>query len=194
MAKTYRYISVDIEAAGTFTPDYSLLSIGAVDLETRDEFYVELKPVNRNTNPDSMKVVGVPFRHFEENGTDPKEAMEKFGAWLEAHRRNREEELLLVAYNAPFDWQFVNYYFMHFLGKCPFGYTCVDAKAYWLGLRSTQKEATWTDTQKSRLPKRIQSLKPHTHNALDDAREQADVFQNMLNEAARIRRGEPAPD
>lgn len=190
MAKTYRYISVDIEASGTFTPDYSMLSVGAVDLETKDEFYAELKPLGKNTNPDSMKVVGIPLKHFEENGSDPRETMQRFADWLEAHRANKDQELLLVAFNAPFDWQFVNYYFLKFLGKCPFGYSCVDAKAFWLGLRSTQKDATWTDTQKSRLPKRIQSQLKHTHHALEDAREQAEVFQNMLREAERIRKGE----
>lgn len=190
MPKAYRYISVDIEAAGTFTPDYSLLSIGAVEIESGDEFYIELKPASPLQNPDSMKVVGVPFSHFEKEGTEPAAAMEAFEKWLLARRRSVDDELLLVAFNAPFDWQFVNYYFLKYLGRCPFGYTALDAKAFWFGIRSTQKEATWDDTKKSRLPKRIQSQQPHTHNALDDAREQADVFRNMLAEAERIRKGE----
>jgi hypothetical protein len=38
----------------------------------------------------------------------------------------------------------------------------------------------WSDTSKRNFDKRFLSSSPHTHHALDDAREQAEVFQRLM--------------
>ena len=59
------YISVDIEAAGPFPPTYSMLSLGAVVVnDPHAPFYVELRPINDNSVPGAMKVVGRSLQYF----------------------------------------------------------------------------------------------------------------------------------
>ncbi|MBI3817917.1 MAG: hypothetical protein HY286_04440 [Planctomycetes bacterium] len=39
----------------------------------------------------------------------------------------------------------------------------------------------WGDTTKNKLPAEVRSNLPHTHNALDDAKEQAEIFVKILS-------------
>ena len=41
----------------------------------------------------------------------------------------------------------------------------------------------WNETSLKKIDARFQSDKPHTHNALDDAIQQADMFAKMLAHA-----------
>ena len=76
------YISVDIEAAGPFPPTYSMLSLGAVAVDNpRATFYVELRPVNDNSVPGAMKVVGQSLQYFAHAGHDPKDCHDRL-SWL----------------------------------------------------------------------------------------------------------------
>ena len=77
------YISVDIEAAGPIPSTYSMLSLGAVAVDNpQATFYVELRPVNDESVPGAMKVVGRTLEDFARIGRDPKEAMAAFRDWL----------------------------------------------------------------------------------------------------------------
>jgi hypothetical protein len=78
-----------------------------------------------------------------------------------------------VGFNATFDWMWVNWYFHQFLGKNPFGISGLDIKAYYMGALGKR---TWSETTKRNMEARFLSDAPHTHHALDDAREQAEVF------------------
>jgi len=59
------YISVDIEAAGPVPGEYSMLSIGACDVELpKKSFYIELKPINDNFIPEALAVSGLSLIHI----------------------------------------------------------------------------------------------------------------------------------
>lgn len=175
------YISVDVEAAGPIPPTYSMLSLGAVVVDDPTQtFYIELKPVNDNFVPDAIKVVGRPLEDFAKKGRNPKEAMVVFRDWLRA-RTAKPANPVFVGFNATFDWAFINYYSYEFLGTNPFGFGGVDIKSYFMGMTG----CTWDDTRSSRIRSEFKGTSPHTHNALDDAIEQAEMFRRMKANAAR---------
>jgi DNA polymerase III epsilon subunit-like protein len=172
------YISVDIEAAGPVPATYSMLSLGAVAVDDPTQtFYAELKPVSDNFVPDAMKVVGRSLRDFADKGRAPKEAMIAFRDWL-AHLAKARKPVF-VGFNATFDWAFVNYYFHEYLGENPFGFGGIDIKSYYMGMTG----CAWEDTRSSRITSELKGPSPHTHNALDDAVEQAEMFRRMREKA-----------
>jgi ribonuclease T len=177
------YISVDVEAAGPLPPSYSMLSLGAVAVDNpKATFYVELRPVNDASVPAAMKVVGRSLQDFAQAGRDPKEAMAAFRDWLSSVAKDGKP--VFVGFNATFDWAFVNFYFHEYLGENPFGIGGIDIKSYYMGMSG----GTWEDTRSSRIPKELKdSSRRHTHNALDDAIEQAELFRRMRQKSAESR-------
>lgn len=88
---------------------------------------------------------------------------------------------VFVGFNATFDWPFVNFYFHEFLGENPFGFGGIDIKSYYMGMTG----CTWDDTRSSRIAADFKGPSPHTHNALDDAIEQAQMFRHMRERTAK---------
>ena len=173
------YISVDVEAAGPLPPTYSMLSLGAVVVDDpQATFYVEFKPLNDKSVPAAMKVVGRTLQDFAHTGRDPKDAMAGFRDWLGSVAKAATP--VFVGFNATFDWAFVNFYFHQYLGENPFGIGGLDIKSYYMGLSG----GTWEDTRSSRIAPEFASPSPHTHQALDDAIEQAEMFRKMRHKMA----------
>jgi len=176
------YISVDVEAAGPLPPTYSMLSLGAVVVEDpKATFYVELKPVNDNSVPEAMKVVGRTLQDFARVGRDPKEAVAAFRDWVGSVANDGKP--VFVGFNATFDWAFVNFYFHQYLGENPFGIGGIDIKSYYMGLSGGR----WEDTRSSLIRSELKGRSPHTHNALDDAIEQAEMFKRMREKAGKAK-------
>jgi DNA polymerase III epsilon subunit-like protein len=172
------YISVDVETSGANPFQYSLLSIGACNLcKPRKNFYAELKPVNQNAIPEALQVSGLRLEELNLRGFDPREAMAALDMWLtEAVPAGKTP--IFIAFNAPFDWMFVNDYFYRFLGRNPFGHSALDLKAYYMGL----KGVSWSETSMGYIGPRYLGDRPLTHNALQDALDQAEIFLKMLEE------------
>ncbi|MEW5976451.1 MAG: 3'-5' exonuclease [Acidobacteriota bacterium] len=174
------YISVDVEAAGPVPGTYSMLSLGATAVDDpKQTFYVELKPVNDNLVPDAIKVIGRTLADFIRTGSDPKEAMVAFRDWLA--KVAEASRLVFVGFNATFDWAFVNFYFHRYLSENPFGFGGVDIKSYYMGMMG----CNWDDTRSSRIQAEFKGTSRHTHNALDDAIEQAEMFRLMKTKVAK---------
>jgi len=172
------YISVDVEAAGPVPSAFSMLSLGAVVVgDPKKTFYVELKPVNDKFVPEAMKVVGRTLQDFTKRGRDPKEAMTAFRDWIVSVAKAAKP--VFVGFNATFDWAFVNFYFHEYLGENPFGFGGIDIKSYYMGMTG----CAWEDTRSSRIMPELKGPSPHTHNALDDAVEQAEMFKRMRENA-----------
>jgi ribonuclease T len=175
------YISVDVEAAGPVPSAFSMLSLGAVVVDDpKKAFYVELKPVTDKFVPDAMKVVGRTLQDFAKNGRDPKEAMTAFRDWLSSVEEGAKP--VFVGFNATFDWAFVNFYFHQYLGENPFGFGGIDIKSYYMGMTG----CAWEDTRSSRIREDLKGSSPHTHNALDDAIEQGEMFRRMIAKASKV--------
>ena len=177
------YISVDIEAAGPIPGEYSMLSLGACLVGAPSiSFYAELRPISERFIPEALAVGGLSLEHLALEGRDPDEAIAAFRRWILNTAATRKP--VFVGFNASFDWQFVNWYFHKYLGENPFGIGALDIKAYYMGLIG----CGWGETSSSRLQPRFQPTRALTHNALDDATSQAEIFEKLLAVRHPLRR------
>jgi len=173
------YISVDVETAGPNPNQYSLLSIGAcVVCDPGRTFYAELQPVNDNFLPSALSISGLSMEKLAEQGLAPGEAMARFEVWAKEQVPEGQRPIF-VAFNAPFDWMFVNDYFQRFIGQNPFGHSAIDIKAFFMGMTGV----SWEETAMKHIATRYSNTRKLTHHALQDAVDQARLFRNMLREA-----------
>jgi DNA polymerase III epsilon subunit-like protein len=171
------YISVDIEAAGPSPGIYSLLSIGACTVQNpQSTFYVELKPANDSKLPSALEVSGLDWDHLVNQGVRPSRAMTDFADWI-AEVTPEDSQPVFLAFNAVFDWMFVNEYFYRYLGSNPFGHKALDIKAYFMGMHGV----SWEETAMRFVASRYLDSRTLSHNALNDAQDQAEIFRRMLN-------------
>nr|NIP41962.1 3'-5' exonuclease [candidate division Zixibacteria bacterium]NIR48344.1 3'-5' exonuclease [candidate division KSB1 bacterium]NIR63581.1 3'-5' exonuclease [candidate division Zixibacteria bacterium]NIS45545.1 3'-5' exonuclease [candidate division Zixibacteria bacterium]NIT54459.1 3'-5' exonuclease [candidate division Zixibacteria bacterium] len=104
------YISVDIETSGPNPSRYSILSIGACTVfEPVEIFYVEFKPISMDAKADALKISKLSMERLIETGVEPETGMREFTDWLERVVPDGKKPVF-VAFNAPFDWMFVNDY------------------------------------------------------------------------------------
>ena len=175
------YISVDVETSGPSPGTYSLLSIGACDVyNPQNTFYIEMKPINKNKIIEALKISGLDWDYLQNEGLSPTEAMSRFTEWLSETCQGNQSPIF-VAFNAPFDWMFIQYYFQRFLGYNPFGYSALDIKAYYMGLHGVP----WTETSMKHVSKRYLDNRKLEHHALRDALDQAEIFRLMLAESGK---------
>jgi ribonuclease T len=165
------FISVDIECSGPIVGKHSLLQVGAciVDLPEMS-FNAIVQPISDEADAEAMRIVGKPLAYFRKNGQKPRQVLQQFKRWLE-----RDSTPVFVGFNAAFDWSFINWYFLEFIGSNPFGVAPLDIKAYYAGASGV----SWVDTRSSRLPDDLKAPGDHTHDALADAIEQADMFRRI---------------
>lgn len=170
--KSEVYISVDVETSGPIPGTYSMLSIGACEIgNPTTSFYCELKPINDKSVPSAIATVGRPLSLFDQTGKHPRQAMTEFREWISDISAGRSA--VLVGFNVGFDWSFVNWYFLTYLNRNPFGVTGVDIKSMYMG----KTGCSWSDTTLDRISKRLNIQIPHTHHALTDAIGQAQLFE-----------------
>lgn len=175
IARDEVYISVDIEASGPIPGEYSMLSLGACVVgEASKTFYSEFKPISEKYVHEAVDVSKLSLEKLKSSGVEPELGMREFENWIK--EVSSEKRPVFTAFNATFDWMFVAYYFHRFLGRNPFGISGLDIKAYYMGKFDT----SWSETAKRNFDKRFLSSKKHTHNALDDAIEQAEIFQKII--------------
>src|SRR5262249_35923357 len=98
----------------------------------------------------------------------------KFRDWVVAASAGASP--VFVAFNAGFDWSFVNWYFHRFLGENPFGFAPLDVKSYYMGLTGCR----WEETKSSRIRAEFRPTKAGDHHALNDARAQAEMFEKLM--------------
>ncbi len=161
------YIMVDIEADGPSPGDYSMVCFGAivVEPELSKTFYGKLKPISEKWDPEALKVSGF-SREEALKFDDPKAVMESFDQWIAENSRGRP---IFISDNNGFDWQFINWYFHHFLGKNPFGHSSMNLGSLYKGIAK--------DTSKNF--KHLRKTK-HTHNPADDAKGNAEAFLELI--------------
>lgn len=167
------YISVDIETTGLIVGEDNIASIGACVIgNTKDKFYIELKPFTDKFRQESVDVCKLSIPYLQANGVDIVYGLNKFKEWVEKHQRP-----VFVGFPLCFDMAFVHQYFLKYLGRDPFGRTSagLDIKTYAMAVLKCDIR----DTTKKKLKERIKWEGKHSHNALDDAIEQANLFQEL---------------
>lgn len=174
------YISVDIEASGPVPGEYSMLAVGACLVGSPGTtFYAELRPINDRYVPEALRVGGLSMSQLALKGENPARAMTRLQDWVRDIAAGARP--VFVGFNASFDWAFVNWYFTVFVGENPFGISALDIKSFYMALVGSN----WEDTSLTQIRPEFRSTRAHTHNALDDAKGQAEMFLKMLAESRR---------
>lgn len=189
------YISADVETDGPVPGRYSLLSFGLVvvgrydgrrferERSERPSFYRELQPISDEYQDEALAVNGLDRKRLAHEGVDPSQAMIEAAEWVremsEGHRP------VLVAYPVAFDWAFLYWYFEQYVpGGSPFGHSsCLDIRTLYQAVAGT----VFDRSGKGTMPGFLQPSTPHTHNALDDAIEQGELFTNLMGWALERR-------
>ena len=181
------YFSVDVETDGPIPGEFSMLSFAMVHAGRFDGarfeppasddafFTADLKPISERFEQGALDVNGLDREALKATGLDPSVAMASAAAWIE--RQASGATPVLVAYPLSFDWTFLYWYFVRFGGVSPFKHSrCFDLKTA-IAVRGRRPIAA---SGHDRLPEALRSKRPHTHNALDDAREQADILASFF--------------
>lgn len=167
------FISVDIETAGPIVGEHSMLTLGAcLVYQPEVAFSVMLKPISDKAVAAALEVTGLTLAQAEKDGLAPVQAMSQFAAWI-AKNAPEGSTPVFVGLNAPFDWGFVNYYFLKYCEDNPFGIAALDIKALFMGATG----CSWHDTKSSAIDKVVHPSQKGNHDALDDARYQAELFR-----------------
>lgn len=178
------YFNVDIETDGPLPGPNSMLSFGVVALDEHggEQGAFERNLVTlRDARPDpettgwwrkNLKA----YDRTREDTVMPELAMAHFAKWAESFKG--KWTIVMVAMPSGFDFLFM-YWYMKRFAKSPFGFSCVDMRTFVMAHRKTG----YKRTSKRYWPKRwFPKDMPHTHVAIEDAREQGHTFIAMLRE------------
>lgn len=181
------YISVDIEADGPIPGPNSMLSLGAAVAGFQDArgftaadpqqqtFYRELRPISEEFDPQALAVSGLDRERLKAEGSEPEVALTEFGDWVREVSAGGQP--VMCGYPASYDWTFLYWYLIRFTGASPFGHSgCLDMKT----LYATKAGLPLRAVAKRTMPPRLLSKRPHSHHALDDAMEQAELLANLM--------------
>lgn len=160
------YVMVDVESDGPIPGDYSMVCFGAIVVEPalNRAFYGRLKPISDKWIPDALKVSGF-TREETLKFDDPATVMIKFRDWL---KENSKDRPMFISDNNGYDWQFINWYFHHFVGDNPFGHSSTNLGSLYKGL-TKDTFANFKHLRKTE----------HTHNPIDDAKGNAEALLHM---------------
>jgi DNA polymerase III epsilon subunit-like protein len=182
-----QYISVDIEADGPIPGPWSMLSLGAAVAGRQDAtgftaadpeehtFYRELRPISDEFVPEALAVSGLDRERLKTEGSEPAAALTEFADWV--RRVSVGAQPVMCGYPAPYDWTFLYWYLIRFTGTSPFGHSgCLDLKT----LYATKARLPLRAVAKGTMPRHLLPKRRHTHHALDDAVEQAELLANLM--------------
>ncbi len=183
------YVSTDIEADGQIPGPHSMLSFGSAaylaDKTLVDTFSANLELLpDAEGDPRTMRWWRSQPEAWAACRTDPRppeEVMPEYDAWV----RHLPGKPVFVAYPAGFDFTFVYWYLMRFVGRSAFSYSALDIKTFAMAVLGSR----YRQTTKRNMPRRWFDDLPHSHIALDDAIEQGALFCNMLAETRKTSLG-----
>tara|TARA_B100001173_G_C15696573_1_gene424233 strand:- start:11 stop:592 length:582 start_codon:yes stop_codon:yes gene_type:complete len=188
------YVVCDIEADGPIPGPHSMISLGAVAINREGkelgDFEINFLPLeNAKPHPTTMKwfttYAPEAFKLSKQNQVSPKEGMNRFGNWLLTLPKPR----VMAAHPAPFDFMWINWYIHTFLAdrvdKVPFsmpffdsnGQAAFDIKSY----ASAVLQKDFIEIHRENYSKEFHDNTKHTHTAIDDAREYAQLLIKLLN-------------
>jgi hypothetical protein len=109
-------------------------------------------------------------------GESPEKAMTEACLWVKGIAGASQP--VLVAYPLSFDWSWLYWYFIYFsTDGSPFAYSrCFDIKT----ALAVKAGIPISEASRSRIDPSLRSRHPHTHHAVDDAIEQAEIFAKVF--------------
>ena len=182
------YFSADVETDGPIPGPYSMLSFALVYAGSFDgkrfvrpkdfagNFYRELRPISENYQADALRVNGLDRERLRREGETPERAMREAYDWISGIAGGVKP--VLVAYPLSFDWAWLYWYFVQFSPKgSPFNHSlCFDMKTAY----AVKASVPISEAGRSKILPQLLPGRRHTHHALDDAIEQAEIFGNLF--------------
>jgi hypothetical protein len=177
------YVSTDVETDGPIPGPHSMLSFGSAAFSA-DGTLLETFSANLETLPGaSANAVTAAWWATRPEAwaacrkapEDPAAAMQRYVAWLDS----LPGAPVFVGYPVTFDFMFVYWYLMRFVGSSPFSHSALDIKTLAMALMGSP----YRESTKKHMPRRWFPKRQHTHVALDDAIEQGLLFCAMLKES-----------
>ena len=181
------YFSADIETDGPIPGPFSLLSFGLVEAGRFDghrferakspsTFYREMAPISEEFDPEALAVNGLDRARLVREGASPASVMNAANDWIRSIAGDGEP--VLVAYPLSFDWPWLYWYFVRFASAgSPFNHSrCFDIKTAY----AVKAKIPIVEASRSRLLPSLRAPATHTHHALDDAKEQAEIFARVM--------------
>ena len=177
------YISTDVETDGPIPGPNSMLSFGSAaylaDKQLISTFTANLETLpGASADPKTAEWwASQPeaWAACRMNQEPPEKVMHRYLDWL----KSLKKRVVFVAYPAGFDFLFIYWYLIRFVGESPFGHSALDMKTFAMALLKKD----YRDSTKRNMPRNWFDEFPHTHVALDDAIEQGALFCNMLQES-----------
>jgi hypothetical protein len=182
------YFSADVETDGPIPGPFSILSFALVYAGAFDgqhflrpqtyaqTFYAELKPISGNYELAALRVNGLDRERLCREGKEPESIMTEACKWV--NKIAGSNKPVLVAYPLSFDWSWLYWYFIRFSAEgSPFGHSrCFDIKTAF----AVKGSIPIANAGRSNLLHSLQPDRTHSHHALDDAIEQAEIFANIF--------------
>lgn len=182
------YFSADVETDGPIPGPFSILSFalvyaGAFDgkhftppQDYKQTFYRELRPISENFQPEALRVNGLDRDRLLREGEAPELVMTEASRWIKSITEGAKP--VLVAYPLSFDWSWLYWYFVRFAAEgSPFNHSlCFDMKTAF----AVKAGVPISEAGRSRLLPSLRPQREHTHHALEDATEQAEIFSKIF--------------
>jgi DNA polymerase III epsilon subunit-like protein len=153
-----------------------MLSLGAVS-PYGETFYREIKPISDLWVPHQKEFCekhGLERDRLLVEGREAHEVIEEFDTWSrDTATAHNKTGLVFTAFNASFDYPFVDLYYQLAGRQNPYGEAgyCIKSLANFFS-----KANDWRNTHKKKLPSDIVPEGEFTHNALEDA-----IWQQKLH-------------
>jgi hypothetical protein len=188
------YFSADVETDGPIPGPFSMLSFAIVYAGSFDGkcfkrpqnyqtyFYKELRPISDQFQEEALKINGLDRDRLLKDGGAPEQVMAEASRWVKTVAG--EVNPVLVAYPLSFDWSWLYWYFIRYSPEgSPFGYSrCFDIKT----ALSVKARIPICRAGRARLDPSLGSNLAHTHHAIGDATEQAEIFANIFEWEGKI--------
>jgi hypothetical protein len=138
--------------------------------------YSELVPISDRFDPAAIEVAQLDRESLRRDGEKPAAAMARAAKWITAV--SGKARPVICAYPAAFDWPFLYWYLESYAAEQnPVGFSsCIDMKTMF----ATKAGVPFGEAGRDDLPNELRSERAHTHNALDDAIEQAEIFSKLF--------------
>ena len=188
------YVVCDIEADGPIPGPHSMISFGAVAVDkcgkNYGRFEINLHPLeNALPHPATIKWFNehapAALEYTKQNRVLPQEAMNKFGDWLLTLPFPR----VMAAHPAPSDFMWLNWYIQNYLEDrlenppftTPF-FDSIGQSAFCIKSYATAVlKKDFIEVDRGTYSKELHDNTRHTHRAIDDASEYANLLVKLLN-------------
>jgi hypothetical protein len=163
---------------------FALVYAGAFDGERFEKprdldqvFRARLRPISSEFETEALAVNGIDRDWLLQYGEGPEDAMTRATEWVQTLAAGRRP--ILVAYPLSFDWTWLYWYFVRYSrAGSPFNHSgCYDIKTAY----AVKAEIPVACAGRDELLKHISTSFEHTHEADQDAKQQADIFMKLFS-------------